>query len=130
MVSSVKQSKSSGQRVEFECNTCGGRLSVEAQRLGSRGACPFCGTAVVARHGAVRLNAQIGAGAVSSEFRANGVIVPTGEIAADDSWKLKYARQKKSWMRRRALEKKVERAAEWLVLRRGRLISSLINISF
>ncbi len=126
MVLSDKQSKSTGQRVEFECNSCGGRLSVEEERLGSRGSCPFCGTAVVARHGEVRLNARLGAGAPSSGFRASRVIVPAGDFAADDSWKLKYARQKKSWMRRRSLEKKIERAAEWLVVRRGRLIGFLV----
>ena len=99
---------------------------MEEERLGSRGSCPFCGTAVVARTGEVRLNAQVGLGAAATGFRPNRVIVPTGEFGEDDSWKLKYRRQKKSWMRRRAIEKKIERAAEWLVVRRGRLISALI----
>jgi hypothetical protein len=117
--------KSGEPRVDFQCSECGGRLSVKASMAGSRGKCPVCGDAVeatVSRRETLAVNAV---GASDGVFNANRIIASAAGYGTDDSWRQRYDRQKRKWMRRRSIEKRIEQIGEVLLVNRGRLMGVL-----
>ena len=92
---------------------------------GSRGKCPFCGDAVeatVSRKETLAVNAV---GISDGAFHASRIIAPAAGYGTDDSWRQRYDRQKRKWMRRRSIEKRIEQIGEVLLVNRGRLMGVL-----
>ncbi len=68
--------------------------------------------------------AVTGAGSDTAAFRARRTIVPSAEFGSDTDWRERYEKQKRSWMRRRSLEKRIERLGEAILVQRGRLMGA------
>ncbi len=105
----------SAKRIELDCRSCGGRLSLDATPSEDI-SCPFC--------------RQSALGSTTHYFKQE-VAIPMKDsvLVGQDQWKVRYQKQKRWWMRRRFCEKKIEGLMDLLLTGNGRIVAVAVGMA-
>ena len=103
-------------RVEFDCNFCGGKLSLDSPATDEKTPCPFC--------------RETDGGSPARVFKQEvSIAVSHSRSEKNDPWRHRYAKQKRWWMRRRYCEKKLEGLLDFLFAGNGRALALLAGMA-
>ena len=102
-------------RVELDCPSCGGRVSLDAASS-KKMSCPFCGSSGLERK-AMYFKQEV---AIAGNASALG---------SHDEWRARYQKQKRWWMRRRFCEKKIEELMDLLLTGNGRVLAVTLGMA-
>ena len=106
----------SAHRVEFDCNFCGGKLSLDAPASDEKTPCPFC--------------RETADGSTARFFKQEvSIAIPDSRPANNAPWQHRYTKQKRWWMRRRFCEKKLESLLNFLFAGNGRVFALLAGMA-